>query len=118
MLHSASKNHTRAPRLITNPPVSLKEPFDFNRENPAEFSLVELKTLKDLGVDKLNFVPTAPRQRIVPKRLDGQSKLLVEELDRMKAHATKTGLPIDSEHANVEPDKLRESLAPPMVRVA
>ncbi|KAG9101537.1 hypothetical protein FRC06_002955 [Ceratobasidium sp. 370] len=117
MLHSASKNHTRAPRLITNPPVSLKEPFNFNRENPAEFSLVELKTLKELGVDRLDFIPTAPRQKIVPKRLDVQSKLLAEELERMRAHAEKTGVPIDSEHANVEPDKLRESLSPPMLNL-
>ncbi|QRV98436.1 phytanoyl-CoA dioxygenase [Ceratobasidium sp. AG-Ba] len=116
MLHSASKNHTRAVRLITNPPVSLKEPFNFNRENPADFSLVELKTLKELGVDRYNFVPSVPRQQIVPKRLDAQTKILAEELERMKANAAKTGIPIDSEHANVHPDKLRESLTPPIVK--
>lgn len=55
MLHSASRNHTRAPRIITNPPVSLKEPFNFNRENPEDYSIVEKKTLKELGVDKLDF---------------------------------------------------------------
>ncbi|KAG8753905.1 hypothetical protein FRC12_011382 [Ceratobasidium sp. 428] len=118
MLHSASKNHTRAPRLITNPPVSLKEPLDFNRKNPAEFSLVELKTLTELGVDELDFVPTAPRQKIVPKRLDIQSKLLAEELERMREHSAQTGVPVDSEHINVAPDKLRDSLTPPMVKVA
>ncbi|QRV84378.1 phytanoyl-CoA dioxygenase [Ceratobasidium sp. AG-Ba] len=118
MLHSASKNHTRAVRLITNPPVSLKEPFNFNRENPADFSLVELKTLKELGVDRYNFVPSVPRQQIVPKRLDAQTKILAEELERMKANAAKTGIPIDSEHANVHPDKLRESLSPPMVKAS
>lgn len=55
MLHSASRNHTRAPRIITNPPVSLKEPFNFNRESPEDYSIVEKKTLKELGVDKLDF---------------------------------------------------------------
>lgn len=55
MLHSASKNHLRLPRIITNPPVSLNEPFNFNRENPDDFSLVEKKTLKELGVERLDF---------------------------------------------------------------
>ncbi|THH08895.1 hypothetical protein EW145_g2398 [Phellinidium pouzarii] len=55
MLHTASKNYTRIPRIITNPPVSLKEPFNFNRENPEEYSLVERKTLKEIGVEKLDF---------------------------------------------------------------
>ena len=55
MLHSASKNHLRALRIITNPAVALKEPFNFNRENPEEYSLVERKTLRELGVDRLDF---------------------------------------------------------------
>lgn len=116
MLHSASKNHTRAVRLITNPPVSLKQPFEFNRSNPADFSIVERKTLKDLGVDRLDFTPAAPRLRITPKRLDVQSQLLAEELERMKAYAAKHGTTVDSEHVDVPVDQLKESLAPPMVR--
>jgi hypothetical protein len=40
MLHSASKNLLRIPRVITNPPVSLKEPFCFDREDPKDYSLV------------------------------------------------------------------------------
>ena len=30
MHHSVSKNHLRIPRIITNPPVALKESFKFN----------------------------------------------------------------------------------------
>lgn len=135
MLHSASKNHTRAVRLITNPPVSLNQPFEFNRSNPADFSIVERKTLKELGVERLDFSPAVPRLRITPKRLDVQSKLLAEELERewsdrfrvdnradfafypgMKAHAAKHGTTVDSEHADVPVDQLKESLTPPMVR--
>ena len=55
MLHSASKNHTRVPRIITNPPVSLKDPFNFNRENPEDYTIVERKTLSELGVERLDF---------------------------------------------------------------
>jgi hypothetical protein len=49
MLHSASRNLKRTHRVIINPPVSLKEPFNFSRSDPSEYSLVELKTLKELG---------------------------------------------------------------------
>ncbi|KAH9949865.1 hypothetical protein B0H21DRAFT_706795 [Amylocystis lapponica] len=63
MLHSASKNHLREPRVITNPPVSLKAPFNFTRENPDDYSLVELKTLRALGVDYFPFRPTTERRR-------------------------------------------------------
>lgn len=85
MLHSASKNHLRIPRVITNPPVSLNEPFNFNRENPDEFSLVELKTLKELGVDRLNFKITTERKLIIPKRLIESNRRLEEEKKRLAA---------------------------------
>ena len=55
MLHSAAKNFLRIPRVITNPPVGMREPFNFNRENPDDYSLVEKKTLAALGVDRLDF---------------------------------------------------------------
>lgn len=55
MLHSASKNYLRIPRIITNPPAALKEPFNFDRENPEDYSLVERKTLLALGVDRFQF---------------------------------------------------------------
>ena len=48
MLHSASRNLLRNVRIITNPPVALKEPFNYNRPD-GDYSLVEAKTLKDLG---------------------------------------------------------------------
>ncbi|KAF9023599.1 hypothetical protein BDZ89DRAFT_1093038 [Hymenopellis radicata] len=83
MLHSASKNHLRIPRIITNPPVSLKEPFNFSREDPNEFSLVELKTLKALGVDRLDYKITTERRRIIPKRRAGQDKMKLEEEKRL-----------------------------------
>lgn len=49
MLHSASRNLRRDVRIITNAAVSLREPFSFNRADPKEYSLVEQKTLRDLG---------------------------------------------------------------------
>jgi len=69
MLHSASRNLLRTLRIITNPPVSLKSPFNYNRANPEDYSLVEQKTLRDLGkpAGLGNWKIAGPRERIVPK---------------------------------------------------
>ena len=75
MLHSASANAIRAPRVISNPPVSLKQPMRFDRERAADHSLVERAVLRALGVERLAFSPTAERQRIVPERIRRQEEL-------------------------------------------
>lgn len=71
MLHAASQNLRRDVRIITNPPVALKEPFEYHRSDPAEFSLVEQKTLRELG--RPEGLPewriTRERERIVPDRV-------------------------------------------------
>ncbi|KAI0706197.1 hypothetical protein BC835DRAFT_15079 [Cytidiella melzeri] len=85
MLHTASKNNLRVPRVITNPPVGLRAPFNFNRENVEDFSLVEKKTLKALGVDRLEFEPTTERRMIVPKRVLIQRAMLEAEQKRLEA---------------------------------
>ena len=85
MMHSASKNHLRIPRVIINPPVSLKEPFNFNREDPADYSLVERKTLDALGVDRYDFKITTERRRIVPARILIQQKMREDEMRRLEA---------------------------------
>ena len=41
MLHASSQNVLRVPRFMSNPPILLKEPMQFNRPNPADFSLLE-----------------------------------------------------------------------------
>jgi len=62
MLHASSHNHSGKPRFMTNPPVVLKEPMNLNRDNPDDFSLIERATLHYLGLDRLDFQPTAPRE--------------------------------------------------------
>lgn len=62
MLHASSQNVLGIPRFMSNPPVVLREPMNLNRENPEEFSLLERATLHYLGVDRLDFRPTAPRE--------------------------------------------------------
>jgi hypothetical protein len=85
ILHASSRNALRLPRYITNPPVSLKEPMNFNRENPAGFSLVEQAILRGLGVERLDFQPTAPRERIVPGSAVKKQQMLEEEKARLAA---------------------------------
>jgi hypothetical protein len=61
MLHASSNNHVGRPRFMSNPPIVLKEPMNLNRSDAADFSLLERATLHALGVDRLDFRPTAPR---------------------------------------------------------
>ncbi|WP_432563541.1 phytanoyl-CoA dioxygenase family protein [Kineococcus sp. SYSU DK003] len=69
VLHATSQNVLRAQRLITNPPITLREPLDFDRADPAQSSPVERAVLRGLGVERLAFRPTAPREAVVPARL-------------------------------------------------
>ena len=62
MLHASSPNLSGKARFITNPPVVLKEPLDLNRENPEDYSLLELATLHALGLERLDFQPTRARK--------------------------------------------------------
>ncbi|KAK4123576.1 hypothetical protein N657DRAFT_645159 [Parathielavia appendiculata] len=83
MLHAPSSNALRRVRIITNPPVSLREPHRFDRED-GNYSLVEQVTLRALGKDKLpGWQATGPRERVVPKRLIEAERMKQEELKRL-----------------------------------
>ena len=95
MAHSASKNSLREPRIITNPPVSLKEPFDFDRKDPSKYSIVERKTLKELGKDHLEgWKITGEREAVIPERLKVQNKMKEDELRRLKAASSGASTPV------------------------
>ena len=92
MVHSASRNHLRNPRIITNPPVSLLEPFKFNRASDEEYSLVELKTIQEIGQKEVrSWKPTSPREAVIPERVRIQSQMMREEMARL---AKKNGVSI------------------------
>ncbi|KAL1601818.1 hypothetical protein SLS60_006733 [Paraconiothyrium brasiliense] len=83
MLHSASNNTLRKVRVITNPPVSVKEPFNLNRED-GQYSIVEQKTLKALGREKLEgWKITADRQKIVPDSAKAKAEMKRLEEERL-----------------------------------
>lgn len=91
MIHASSFNHSDRVRIITNPPIALKEPMRFKRDNPAEYSPVELAVLRGLGVSPeqgYDFRPTAPREKIVPERVRIQQQMLEEEAKRLGESAS------------------------------
>ena len=86
MLHSASNNKLRQLRVITNPPVSLKEPFRFDREDSRDFSVVERKTLSALAKHSLEgWKITHGRDQIVPERVRRQQAMKRDEEARLQA---------------------------------
>lgn len=104
MLHSASKNLRRDIRIITNPPVSLNEPFNYNRDDPSEYSLVEQKTLMDLGRPEglPEWKITSPRERVVPDRVRVSCCL-----DLMAVDAILTEAQIQKEMREKEVERLK-----------
>ncbi|WQF76144.1 hypothetical protein CDEST_01158 [Colletotrichum destructivum] len=85
MLHSASWNPLRRLRIITNPPVFLKQPQVFDRPDGA-YSLVEQATLRALGVESLpGWEITAAREQVIPERLKVQEQMKQEEMRRLAA---------------------------------
>lgn len=84
MMHSASKNALHTPRIITNPSVYLKEPMSFDRESPRDYSLVELKILRELGVDRLpGWHITGEREKLQPGRVEIHERMRQIEKRRL-----------------------------------
>lgn len=78
--------------------MSLKEPFQFNRENPEDYSLIELKTMYSIGGEEApamfkDWKITEERQMIVPERVRRQQKMLEEENERLRKLGLKESEP-------------------------
>ncbi|KAK7754228.1 hypothetical protein SLS62_003805 [Diatrype stigma] len=86
MMHCATSNALRRVRIITNPPVSLREPHCFDRPD-GQYSLVEQKTLRALGrgpdAPLEGWRITAPREPVVPERVRVQEAMRREEARRL-----------------------------------
>lgn len=68
MIHAPSPKTQDSVRLLTNPPIALLEPMQFNRQHPAEFSPLEHSILRSLGVDRLEFNQDRQREQFDPWR--------------------------------------------------
>ncbi|KAI1458302.1 hypothetical protein F4805DRAFT_425207 [Annulohypoxylon moriforme] len=86
MLHSATSNARRDVRIITNPPVSIKEPFCYDRGEGGGYSLVEQKTMNAVGGKGMlkGWGVTGTRERLVPERIRIQEAMKREELKRIQ----------------------------------
>jgi hypothetical protein len=84
-MHSATNNALRLPRIITNPPVSLTEPFRFHRPD-GKYSLVERKIIQSLGGEEQlkRWEITRPREAVVPERVRVQEAMKREEVKRLE----------------------------------
>ncbi|KIM28616.1 hypothetical protein M408DRAFT_329381 [Serendipita vermifera MAFF 305830] len=100
MLHSASRNLLRTHRIITNPAVSLRSPFNLDREDPSEYSLVEQKTLRELakiqGDDSLEkglkgWKIVGERKRLIPERIRIQAEMRRKEEARLRGEMVAEG---------------------------
>jgi hypothetical protein len=85
MLHSQSVNASNRARFIVNPPVKLREPMCFSRGVSSEHSPVEQAILRALGVELHVFVPTQPREEVVPEQLQREREILDERARRVNA---------------------------------
>jgi hypothetical protein len=83
MLHASSQNASGIPRFMTNPCLALREPMNFNRADPDDFSPIELAVLRGLGVERLDFKLTQPRREHVPERIRIQREMLAQEQQRL-----------------------------------
>jgi hypothetical protein len=88
MLHAVSQNHRGTARFITNPPIALREPMRFDRDDPAEHSPVERAVLRALGVERLDYRPAAPREDVVPERVRRQERMREQEEARLAEAAS------------------------------
>ncbi|KAJ5653756.1 hypothetical protein N7490_000759 [Penicillium lividum] len=77
MVHSQSINSLRIPRIITKPPVSLNEPFNFDRNDSNQYNIVERKTIQDIGMSKslmTGWKIKGSREFVVPERLKAMNQ--------------------------------------------
>ncbi|KZO89630.1 hypothetical protein CALVIDRAFT_603528 [Calocera viscosa TUFC12733] len=98
--HTNGPNHLRTPRIITNPHVTLNEPYNLDRADPSDYSLVESVILKNLDRKSIPEAeyrdPSVPRKAYYPRNFSLRVTDLPDELDRLIAAAKAEGKDKDS----------------------
>jgi hypothetical protein len=89
ILHAASQNLSPQPRFLTNPPIHLREPMNFNRDDPEDFSPVERAVLHALGVERIDYRITGPRERVESERMRQHRLMAEEQKHRLEAAGIK-----------------------------
>ncbi|EJT97058.1 hypothetical protein DACRYDRAFT_59431 [Dacryopinax primogenitus] len=97
--HCSSENILRNPRIITNPHVNLAEPYNLDRADPGDYSLVEQVILRALNVSCLpasKYSPTRSSAVFFPGASRAKVALVPEELDRLERAAAESGGTVQS----------------------
>ncbi|KAK3681998.1 hypothetical protein LTR37_020676 [Vermiconidia calcicola] len=90
--HAPSPNFLHYARVITNPHVSLRSPYNLNRPD-GDYSLLEQVILRGLGRDSVpEFKPTRERKTWYPRNAGFKRAYATAELERMIAAAKAQGL--------------------------
>ncbi len=96
MLHRVCPNPSPRPRFIANVAVVLREPMRFDRPPDEPCSLVELTVLRALGINRLDYQATRPKQAVVPgpfrneDQAARQRALLAQEMRAMASRGVVT----------------------------
>ena len=72
MLHTTSQNLLRKPRFIRNGQVRLKSPMRFDRSRRDDLSAVERYALRNLELERLEFLLPNKELRMTTDHDDGQ----------------------------------------------
>ncbi|EJU02665.1 hypothetical protein DACRYDRAFT_106728 [Dacryopinax primogenitus] len=90
--HCTGKNHLRTLRVIANPHVTLKEPFNLARPNPEDNSLCEQVILRALQRNSIpEYKPTTERLHTYPRNYVAKFSRVQGELERMVRAAESAG---------------------------
>ena len=88
-------------RIRKNTYAHLLYQSDISSSIAFEQSLVEQKILNTLGVESLSdWKITGARRRYTPRTRAGKDSMIIQEVERLKAHALRTGGVVDSMHIN------------------
>jgi len=94
--HCHAPNHLPYARVITNPHVNLKEPWNLNRED-GDYTLCEQVILRALNRTSIpEYKPTRPREVSYPRTAYFKRNRVPDELERMVAAARAKGLGLES----------------------
>ncbi|KZO99822.1 hypothetical protein CALVIDRAFT_525340 [Calocera viscosa TUFC12733] len=108
--HCVGKNYIRAPRIITNPHCNGHIPYNFNREDPEDFSLVEKVILRALGKERLpDWKNTRERKEWYPRNYICKGSRIPLERERMIAAKVAEGgreEDVDSIHVRRDPQEV------------
>lgn len=89
--HSHSPNHLNYARVITNPHVNLRDPFNLNRPD-GDYTLCEQVILRGLGRESIpEYIPTRERLAFYPRTAWFKRERVTAELQRMIADAEAKG---------------------------